>query len=246
MSKKRRRPESQQMPTFSLKSTEELNLLISQYGMKKSSSRSFMIQKLEEIWVATNNMMTQPSYKIPGSTAEESLLQEKESSQIDTQVMPDYSKNTTEELNQLISRYGMKKSTSRNFMIQKLEEIWLATQGKTHINAESFGDDKDEDSAAKKKKKRKSKKETFVCEENQPLAKAFLELGGYAFKEDNRNVGSTYMKAAKSIREFPEVIESGKQMKNVKGIGKVLVAMIDEFLEMGVIEKLQEYRAVFG
>jgi hypothetical protein len=104
---------------------------------------------------------------------------------------------------------------------------------------EDEGEDEDEEPKAKKQKK----KPTAACESNQALADAFAELSGFEFKRGEKFKGGTWSKVAKAIRDAEDEISSGKQALKLKGVGKSSAAKIDEFLETGTLEKLEEYRA---
>ncbi|OQR98379.1 hypothetical protein ACHHYP_08676 [Achlya hypogyna] len=100
-------------------------------------------------------------------------------------------------------------------------------------------DDEGDDESAKKKKKVAQ----ATNEKNQELAEAFAELAGFEFKRGEKFKGGSYSKVAKAIRDAEDKIESGKAAMKLKGIGKASASKIDEFLENGKIEKLEEYRA---
>ncbi|RLO08396.1 hypothetical protein DYB28_003981, partial [Aphanomyces astaci] len=78
---------------------------------------------------------------------------------------------------------------------------------------------------------------------NQALAEAFSDLAGFEFKKGDRFKGGSYSKVAKAIRDAEDELTSGKQAMKLKGVGKASATKIDEFLETGKIEKLEEYRA---
>lgn len=103
--------------------------------------------------------------------------------------------------------------------------------------------DEDEDEDGEKKAKKPKKKAAAAVEANQPLADAFSELSGFEFKRGEKFKGGTWSKVAKAIRDCEDEITTGKQAMKLKGIGKSSGAMIDEFLETGTLEKLEEYRA---
>ncbi|OQR94218.1 hypothetical protein THRCLA_08220 [Thraustotheca clavata] len=100
--------------------------------------------------------------------------------------------------------------------------------------------EKDEDDASTPKKKKVAQ---ATNPKNQDLAEAFAELAGFEFKRGEKFKGGSYSKVAKAIRDAEDKIESGKAALKLKGIGKASAAKIDEFLENGKIEKLEEYRA---
>lgn len=78
---------------------------------------------------------------------------------------------------------------------------------------------------------------------NQELADAFAELSGFEFKRGEKFKGGTWSKVAKAVRDSEEKITTGKQAMKLKGIGKSSATKIDEFLETGTMETLEEYRA---
>lgn len=104
------------------------------------------------------------------------------------------------------------------------------------------GDDEEaEDDEPKAKKARTKPMATNSA--NQALAEAFAELSGFEFKRGEKFKGGTWSKVAKAVRDSEEKITTGKQAMKLKGIGKSSAAKIDEFLETGTLEKLEEYRA---
>ena len=52
-----------------------------------------------------------------------------------------------------------------------------------------------------------------------------------------------FSKAAKAIRESETIITSGKDAKKLKGIGDSIAKTIQEYLDTGVIKRLEEMRA---
>lgn len=140
-----------------------------------------------------------------------------------------------------------KEKSEKSEKSERSEKEEKKTKGRASKKKESkvkdeAADDEDEDDdepAAKKQRK----KSTAVCEANQALADAFAELSGFEFKRGEKFKGGTWSKVAKAIRESELDIESGKQALKLKGVGKSSAAKIDEFLETGTLEKLEEYRA---
>ncbi|KDO31588.1 hypothetical protein SPRG_19502 [Saprolegnia parasitica CBS 223.65] len=114
-----------------------------------------------------------------------------------------------------------------------------AKKAKDGDEAKDAGDDEDDGEAVTKKKKIAQ----ATNEKNQALAEAFAELAGFEFKRGEKFKGGSYSKVAKAIRDAEDKIESGKAAMKLKGIGKASASKIDEFLEHGKIEKLEEYRA---
>lgn len=104
-----------------------------------------------------------------------------------------------------------------------------------------ISDNDEEDNEPKAKKARTKPMATNSA--NQELADAFAELSGFEFKRGEKFKGGTWSKVAKAVRESEDKITAGKQAMKLKGIGKSSATRIDEFLETGTMEKLEEYRA---
>lgn len=72
------------------------------------------------------------------------------------------------------------------------------------------------------------------------------ELGSYLSK-NNFWEGKAFKNAVASLKELDYPITSGKKMAKsgpdkVKGVGKGIAEVIDEYLEKGFVAKLQEFR----
>lgn len=104
-------------------------------------------------------------------------------------------------------------------------------------------EDEEEDDDGEPKAKKPRQKAAAKVDANQALADAFAELSGFEFKRGEKFKGGTWSKVAKAIRDCEDEIESGKQATKLKGIGKSSAQKIDEFLDTGTLEKLEEYRA---
>eukprot|EP01040_Poterioochromonas_malhamensis_P010273 gene10274-11175_t len=107
---------------------------------------------------------------------------------------------------------------------------------------EKEADDEDEgEEGGKKKKQKKPKappKTSVVAEEsNRKVAEAVKEMADIYFKNKDMR------KAAKAIRECETPITTAKEAMALKGIGKGIAGYIDEFLQTGEIQKLEELRA---
>ncbi|KAJ0409118.1 hypothetical protein P43SY_002252 [Pythium insidiosum] len=158
-------------------------------------------------------------------------------------------------LKEMISKFGQKEvvTKKRKVAVVKKESVKDndaedASEGeepkpkkKRTTKKAKDADDDDDDGEEKSKKPRA--RPTANCEDNQELADAFAELSGFEFKRGERFKGGTWSKVAKAIRDHDEKITSGKQAQKLKGIGKSAAAKIDEFLESGSLEQLEEYRA---
>ncbi|ETL44815.1 hypothetical protein F441_05120 [Phytophthora nicotianae CJ01A1] len=145
-------------------------------------------------------------------------------------------------LKEMIKKFGVKESASP----KKKGKTDVKTEKKTGRKRKSAevkdedGDDADED---EKKTKKPRKKAEATCEDNQALADAFAELSGFEFKRGEKFKGGTWSKVAKAIRDCETKLTCGKDALKLKGVGKSSAAKIDEFLETGTLEKLEEYRA---
>ncbi|KAE9235300.1 hypothetical protein PF004_g9152 [Phytophthora fragariae] len=148
-------------------------------------------------------------------------------------------------LKEMIKKFGVKESASPKKKKSKAsDKDDVKTEKKTRKR--KADDVKDEDGEAAdddKKAKKPRKMAEATCETNQPLADAFSELSGFEFKRGEKFKGGTWSKVAKAIRDCESEISSGKDALKLKGVGKSSAAKIDEFLETGTLEKLEEYRA---
>ncbi|KAF1792452.1 hypothetical protein PC129_g6242 [Phytophthora cactorum] len=142
-------------------------------------------------------------------------------------------------LKEMIKKFGVKESTSP----KKKGKTDVKTEKKTGRKRKS-ADVKDEDDEEDKKKAKKPRKKVeATCEANQALADAFAELSGFEFKRGEKFKGGTWSKVAKAIRDCESKLTCGKDALKLKGVGKSSAAKIDEYLETGTLEKLEEYRA---
>lgn len=85
---------------------------------------------------------------------------------------------------------------------------------------------------------------------NAGIVQALQELGDMYFKDGNTNAGLTYKKAIAGITPLDfEITEDnakglGKGKTKIVGIGKGTADKIHEFCSTGVIQKLEEKRAI--
>ena len=77
---------------------------------------------------------------------------------------------------------------------------------------------------------------------NAPLVGVLKELSSFAFRERDEVRGGAYNKAAAALRMHSVVITSGKEAKKLDGIGKSIARTIDEFLDKGTVQKLEDYK----
>uniref|UniRef100_A0AAV1UDH8 Crossover junction endonuclease MUS81-like HHH domain-containing protein n=1 Tax=Peronospora matthiolae TaxID=2874970 RepID=A0AAV1UDH8_9STRA len=156
-------------------------------------------------------------------------------------------------LQEMIKKFGLKeplspteetkspkKKKKRGESVQSEETT--ATRGKKR-KSEDVEDEAEEDEVVEKKSAKKPRKAEATCQANQKLADAFAELSGFEFKRGERFKGGTWSKVAKAIRDCDSVLTCGKEALKLKGVGKSSAAKIDEFLETGTLETLEEYRA---
>ncbi|GMF47267.1 unnamed protein product [Phytophthora fragariaefolia] len=149
-------------------------------------------------------------------------------------------------LQEMIKKFGVKESASPKKKKGAADDAEVKTEKKTRDRKRKADDVKDEeaqDDDEDKKAKKPRKKAEATCEANQALADAFAELSGFEFKRGEKFKGGTWSKVAKAIRECESAISCGKDALKLKGVGKSSSAKIDEFLETGTLEKLEEYRA---
>jgi len=78
---------------------------------------------------------------------------------------------------------------------------------------------------------------------NAVIADLFTELCGFCFKEGDKFKGVAYRKVALALQEHPDKIETGKEAMKLKGVGKASGEKIQEYLDTGKIEKLEEYKS---
>lgn len=76
--------------------------------------------------------------------------------------------------------------------------------------------------------------------ENQPIANEFVKLGEYELTHGDTQRGISRMKAAKEIRNTDQKLTSGSQARALPGIGPSAAAKVDEVLDHGTIDKLEE------
>jgi len=77
---------------------------------------------------------------------------------------------------------------------------------------------------------------------NAPLVGVLKELSSFAFRERDEVRGGAYNKAAAALRMHSVVITSGKEAKKLDGIGKSIARTIDEFLDKGTVQNLEDYK----
>lgn len=140
----------------------------------------------------------------------------------------------------MIKKFGVKKSTSSKNNKKSKDDVNTERKTGRKRKSDHVTDEEEED---EKKSKKPRKTPEAICEANQQLADAFVELSGFEFKRGEKFKGGTWSKVAKAIRDCECVLTCGKDALKLKGVGKSSAAKIDEFIDTGTLEKLEEYRA---
>lgn len=147
---------------------------------------------------------------------------------------------------QLEERFGLEPEAAES----KKRAAAEAADGEGDGDEEEEEEEEGGEEGETKKKKKRAKKadkpkltETFGNEHNKGMAIAIKEIGDEYFRLQDRMKGGVYSKAARALREAENAITSGKEGMKLKGIGKGVGAMIDEFLSTGMIQKLEKLRS---
>lgn len=134
-------------------------------------------------------------------------------------------------LNDLIGKYGVQVENEE-------------APGKKRQKRDSSSAVPSDDEDVEEKPKRKINKTDIVAnEENRGIAEAIREMGVIYFTNKDARKGGVFSKAAKAIRECETPIKSKKDAKALKGVGEGIASYIQEYLDTGVISKLEELRA---
>jgi hypothetical protein len=119
----------------------------------------------------------------------------------------------------------------------------MAKKRKSVKKSKAEGEEGEEGGESAKKKAKVKKSETYVVEGNKAVGDAIYEMAGIYFKNNDARKGGVFSKGAKSIRECDFLIRSMKEAMSLSGIGKGMASYIQEYLDTGVIVKLEEMRA---
>mmetsp|Transcript_402 Transcript_402/g.584 ORF Transcript_402/g.584 Transcript_402/m.584 type:complete len:210 (+) Transcript_402:336-965(+) len=114
-----------------------------------------------------------------------------------------------------------------------------SAKSKRSRKAKVLSDDEKDEVSPKKTKK----SETMVEEKNRKVAEAIKEMADIYFRNKDMRKGGVFSKAAKAIRESEIHISTKKEAMTLKGVGKGIAGYIEEFLNSGKIDKLEELRA---
>lgn len=137
-------------------------------------------------------------------------------------------------------QFGVKEKEEER---RKKEESVIDLDGEGSGGGEE--EKEEEEEGEPKKKKRKTRTETKLdvkCEANEGLVAAFKELSKYEFEEGQKFKGAAYVKVANALAALEDKVESGKACLELKGVGKASAKKIDQFLETGKIDRLEEAR----
>lgn len=77
--------------------------------------------------------------------------------------------------------------------------------------------------------------------ENSKLAEQFNLLSFFYFKQKRQDKGIVYAKVSKAVVGADFAITSGKEAQTINGVGKKSGVLIDEYLESGVIQELENF-----
>lgn len=85
---------------------------------------------------------------------------------------------------------------------------------------------------------------------NQEIARVFDKVAFFlSLKDENEFKINAYIKAAKSIRDYPVSIEdmllAGEDLTNIEGIGKILAQKVEDLVIIGSLKILNELLAEF-
>jgi hypothetical protein len=144
--------------------------------------------------------------------------------------------NLNNALENLIEKYGQTVTEEKPKKKRKAEDEEEAADGKEHEDGDEEGE--------KKKKPKAPPKTSIVAEErNRKAAEALHEMASGYFKNGDPRKGGVFSKAAKALRECETYVSNKKEAMALKGIGKGIAGYIEELLETGSIQKLEEIRA---
>lgn len=134
----------------------------------------------------------------------------------------------------ILDKYGVDESSSS-----------ATTKKRKNAKKEATEEDEEdeEDADGKKKEKKITKTQIFKNYENQPVHDQLMEMSRYYFGQKEMFKGSVYTKACAAIREHDDTLTTAKQAAKLKGIGKAIASMIEEYNTTGMIVKLEQMRA---
>lgn len=81
---------------------------------------------------------------------------------------------------------------------------------------------------------------------NQVLAEILNDTFKYYRTANDAHRANTYERATAVVKDWPTTITSGKELKDVRGVGKALMNDIDQALATGTTERLEKLREKFG
>ncbi|CAJ1380469.1 unnamed protein product [Effrenium voratum] len=96
--------------------------------------------------------------------------------------------------------------------------------------------------AVKEKAEGKAKRSKHEGGLNEDLIGQFRELASYEFKNGSKFAGIAFNKVVAVLQGLEEKVSSGSAIAHLPGIGKETVKKIDQYLEKGIIDKLEKIR----
>ena len=135
------------------------------------------------------------------------------------------------------------KSPHRGF---KLVEKDIKPPPKTSILAPKPKSTKPKKKSKKSKKKSPSNQVYKTFKTNSKIIDIFNKLSQYYKMESNHIRKNAYDKAVYELKRFPSEITSGKDVKDIKGVGKKMMDKIDEIIETGTLKTLQKLEKEHG
>lgn len=186
----------------------------------------------------------------PGKTAPSDTDEKEEAAP--KAAFKDPSDMTPKQLQAAIKKAGLtdkaKGFTEKSEFVELLTEEYKtnppkkAAPRKRKAKEEKEGDGTASGSEAGSPKKKKEPV-SFECSANTDVYTAIREIGGEYYKAGENFKGGVYMKAAKAIREHDAHLTTSKEAQKLKGIGKGVGALIEEFAQQGYIDKLEKLKA---
>eukprot|EP01041_Mallomonas_annulata_P002500 gene2500-4858_t len=177
------------------------------------------------------------------------------------QIAQDLAERATQKMVRFPKIWDEKKrmqDCGKTIMMHKNEDGEFDVDAALSSLIEKYGTEEDQsEKKDNKKRKKENEQETeesenkpkqakavhITCEANRPVATAIMEIGSIYFKNSDARKGGVFSKAAKALRDCEEEIKNSKDAMKLKGIGKGIAAYIEEYLNTGVITKLEELRA---
>ena len=146
----------------------------------------------------------------------------------------------------LFRGWDVGKSPHRGF---KLVEKDIKPPPKTSVLAPKPKTTKPKKKSKKSKKSKKKSPSNQVYKtftNNNKVIDIFSKLSHYYNIESNHIRKNAYDKAIYELKRFPNEINSGSDVKDIKGVGKKMMEKIDEIIETGTLKTLQKLEKEHG